>query len=1228
MKTNPFLFRRTLVFLMMTLGLCSLKAQTQVFYEDFEKPAFPPEGWQVIEDNSDSVYYHWQIFAYDDGYPTLGGGLRSAYIDTKVYQTSEDYPEHPKTEWLITPDIEMPADYSCKLSFLWQAHKRAYEEMCYNTWVLVSTNKGITWDTVWHLLDPLMMINSGTPWPWGSFGENRADVDLSKYKGKSVRIAWLYRNFYKGQGDLFKLDNISVEKWTPLTGPVAQLSPETFEFPESYMNVSIFSGNVFQLTNVGIDTLKVLSIEGLEGTDFSIPADFSSVALMRNNAVRFGVIYTPTNNGARTATARIETNGGTVEVTLSGSKIGLPAGYTLESFEDPFFPPVGWTGSGWRRIIATAASGEACAVPTLSMTRVYLQSPRLDLSTGSNHYVVFDWADLLSVEQEGWDNTDVVEFSEDGGATWTTLFTTDPSDESTWTREKINLNSTSNNAYIRFSCKIEDLSSDSEISGWYLDNVVLPPLYGATSAPVAATDPKPANEATDQYVNNLTLSWTPVLHATSYKVKVGTSAANLTDVLDVEQSGYTVTLQGLSYNTTYYWQVIPTNIYGQASSVSTWSFTTMKDPTISTFPYLEGFEGEQFPSLGWRISGDNKWDRSTFKPYEGEYAAVSSSQEGSSILSMPPLRLPEDQVMQVSFVWGNSFPVSLTIPDGPMKAEPVAKRHNVDTIYFEISTDEVNWNVVSFVSDEPDENDNYYWRRCKYTLEDYAGRVVYLRWRYSCVNYGRSRGSSLDNVLVGEYSSTGQILFSHTVFDAGVVNYRHTVSSNNYYFINDGAVDLKVKNVSFKSRNFSTDIAVGDEIKADKAQTYSIFFTAFEPGVVSDSMCIEFENGLVAKQAVNGHALDSNTRCFTFEFDEPFSTTTVENFTVIDVDGNTTAKPVLINYPNYGAPFAFIVMNVLEADWRNINPVSGVQCLYASCPSESLSGTTMADDWLISDPMTASAQSRFRFFAKSYGNPEDFELHKISVLVSESDNNRSSFTALKGWENIEVPYSSVGEFKEFSVDLSAYAGKRIFVAVRHTVSEDGFVMFMDDLWFENFVFTAIDNHAPRFLTTPPTEATVNQEFTYTFRAIDPDGDPLTFTTRGVPSWLKLELDDANGGTLRGVPTQEGEVMFVITASDNMVSNSQEVLLTVKPSVDNETNESAMVKFYPNPVKKDVLNIRVDVDNYRVMLVGADGRIAVQGMNLNAIDMRQMPSGIYVLQVRTADRVMNFKVVKQ
>ncbi len=54
-------------------------------------------------------------------------------------------------------------------------------------------------------------------------------------------------------------------------------------------------------------------------------------------------------------------------------------------------------------------------------------------------------------------------------------------------------------------------------------------------------------------------------------------------------------LQNLDYNTTYYWRIIPRNSFGNAVACPTWSFTTIPDPSIATFPWFEGFDGTSWP---------------------------------------------------------------------------------------------------------------------------------------------------------------------------------------------------------------------------------------------------------------------------------------------------------------------------------------------------------------------------------------------------------------------------------------------------------------------------------------------------------------------------------------------------------------------------------------------------------------------------------------------------------
>ncbi|MEG1498188.1 MAG: choice-of-anchor J domain-containing protein [Bacteroidales bacterium] len=1214
------------------LCFCSskLQAQSPLFSEDFEGNTFPPAGWETIQDHSDSVYLHWYQFIDTKG--TLQG-MKAAYIDTKVYQTPTDYPEHPKKEWLITPSIALPSDQSCQLSFLWQAQKEALDPRTYNTWLLISTNEGAIWDTLWSLVHEVAMVNSGVPFPWANFQHYKSEIDLTKYKGKQVKIAWYYHNFERGKGNMFKLDMVQLKKYTPILNPVPQLNPLTYTFPQSYMGVTVSSGEAFTLTNVGIDTLRITSLEGLNGTDFKCMLDTSAVSLLKNEFVKFAVYYTPSEAGAKSATLKINTNGGSVELVLSGTKIALPANYTLESFENDGFPPIGWTTTdGWSKSMYAASSGYYGAYINFAAKGV-LQTPRLDLSTGS-HYIGFDFIDYADDEQFGsvCDNVNEVQFSSDGGKSWSTIYTTTPSAETVWQRMKINLASKSDSCYVRFLFTLNgEISFDVLTSTWYVDNVVLPPLYGANAVPNSANHPKPADKAKDQYINNLILSWDPVLHATSYEVKVGTTASNLGNVLNTTVLSSQVSVSGLNFNSTYYWQVTPKNNAGKAKNPEVWSFVTMLDPTIKTFPYTSGFEEATFPANGWRTfataSERAQWERSNIFPYEGKYSAYSGAFEGTSVLAMPPVVLPSTPEMQMAFMWGNSAPSGLLTTDNPNLLPPLSKVAGADTIFFEISEDEATWKTLGFLSEA--NHDTMYWRRAKFVLNEYAGKKVYMRWRYSCSNYAKSTGSALDNVHLGEYSANGKILYNYSEWNAGVVNSKISVDSKNLYLTNDGAANLKIKSVTFNSSNFSSNLQVGSNLAPGVNMPFKITFTAITPGIFTDSMTVECENGLSSKFPVRGQALNTKSRCFTFDYDEPFSLTNIHNFTTVDVDGLATVEPVLIYYPHRGAPFSFIVMNVKEADWRNVYPVSGDQCLYACSPATSASSAAVAEDWLISDPMMATSTSKMRFYAKSYGNAEDFSLHKISVLVSETGNNISSFKVLKGYDKIDLPHISTGEFTEFKVDLSSYNGKKIYVALRHTVDQNGLVMFLDDIWFENFEFSAIDNQAPRFTTTSVSTLPIAQEYNYEFKAVDPDGDSMSFSTVGLPSWLNITYNGVDGGHIKGMAPVKGNVYFVIKVTDGVLENTQEVLFNVvgeKDSTANELNKEVLFECYPNPVK-DVIHINTTAEHYEVSLISTSGTILYSKKNEKDISTTLLPKGVYILQLKTSTSIYSQRIIK-
>lgn len=56
-----------------------------------------------------------------------------------------------------------------------------------------------------------------------------------------------------------------------------------------------------------------------------------------------------------------------------------------------------------------------------------------------------------------------------------------------------------------------------------------------------------------------------------------------------------------------------------------------------------------------------------------------------------------------------------------------------------------------------------------------------------------------------------------------------------------------------------------------------------------------------------------------------------------------------------------------------------------------------------------------------------------------------------------MPYYNKETWEHYTVDLSKYAGQKIYVAVRHTVKA-GLAAFFDDFYFEHFTnFGGVDN---------------------------------------------------------------------------------------------------------------------------------------------------------------------------
>ncbi len=119
--------------------------------------------------------------------------------------------------------------------------------------------------------------------------------------------------------------------------------------------------------------------------------------------------------------------------------------------------------------------------------------------------------------------------------------------------------------------------------------------------PASPTLAAPANNATEIALSP-TLSWNTVSNAVSYTLQVSSSSTFNSFVFN--QSGLTNTSQlisGLNINTTYYWRVNSTNIYGTSGWSNVFSFKTLAPPIAPTLltPANNANEITLSPVLAW-----------------------------------------------------------------------------------------------------------------------------------------------------------------------------------------------------------------------------------------------------------------------------------------------------------------------------------------------------------------------------------------------------------------------------------------------------------------------------------------------------------------------------------------------------------------------------------------------------------------------------------------------------
>jgi len=1024
-----------------------------------------PDGWtrqdQYSGTNND---YRWGVYYTSQSSNSITGSY-ALKCDAPMFSDEEDG-KGPRVERVLTPELDLQDSYL--LTFQWAAAaKSSLEDKEYELQVRVLDLTTNTETTIFNTSNVEDVRNSGVLADpndasriWPNWTKNVSTLDLSAYKGKKIKIVFAY-NMKKEKANVVYVDEVKVKKGEAATTPVAKVDQTSYDFGKLYIGEKVYS-ETLKLKNTGVSGLTYTGCEAPEGFGVNIS---KSINLSKNEEASFQLYYKAALTTKAEGDVVLKTNGGDVTIHVTAQKEVVPDGYTLELFED--FPPAGWNAnSGWTGS-GYALEGDKSAYTSASLEDADLVSPRLDLSDATKpHKVMFTYYNDFTSEEGGSYPTNDLELfvSTDGGATWPTTaeWTADYMKTSEIIRDTIDLSKyTSDNVKLKWRNTAVQYDSDSgevgEFSSIYMDRVMLPNVYGADGKPLAAELVTPANEATDVYPKSVVLKWNKAQFAEGYKVYVGKTSTSfdVADGADVNDAT-SYTLLALDYQTTYYWKVVAYNTEGDGDASSVYSFTTQKDMTVSTFPWFEGFENS-VPPLGWyrESTGNGSWSSNTYEPYDGKVSLSASARTVNEVMTIttPDVKLPADKDMQISFWWGNAMCVILKKDTEKVHTNTTTGSNGADAGFFEIYSDG-EWKQLTMLSD-PADDDNRYWLRECFDLKPYAGKTVQFRWRYEMYDYNKCKGVSLDNIELADANVTNVTLSTSSWF-TGKVNYNQSKTSEAFTLSNFGGKDISVTGVKFTSDNFTSTLAVGDNIAAGKTQNFTITFnaktTAAQDSVtVNDKMEISLSDGSTLAIPVVGVALAKDILYFDFEQD--VTGNLPAQFTGIDEDGLSIYKYWSWTSPALGNTRSFFVINDSECN-SVLKGLTGHQSLMSAIGVNS-QDQGIAKDWIVSQKLDINSNSTFAFDARNWESVTSVlpsNAPTLTVWVSEtSPSEISAFTQVGKSIAMEL-YDNVA-WSHYTFDLSAYAGKSVYVALR-SETNDGEGSFYDNFEYAHVGYNA------------------------------------------------------------------------------------------------------------------------------------------------------------------------------
>jgi hypothetical protein len=533
--------------------------------------------------------------------------------------------------------------------------------------------------------------------------------------------------------------------------------------------------------------------------------------------------------------------------------------------------------------------------------------------------------------------------------------------------------------------------------------------------PVAGTVPNPAlivspADATTDILTTATLNWSSGGGMPDgYKLYFGTDNPP-TNIVNGTDLGNVTTYDpaDFTYSTDYYWQVVAYNAFGDAEGSPVWSFTAMPDPSITTFPYTENFDGVTAPALplNWSVTEGSTGASQHWKTVTTDSHGAAAPNSGTNFAYL------------YCYLASTSYnPYSMITP--PIVLDDAAKRLSyyywvgnatvAEPLFVDISTDLTNWTTLYTHSNASNTLD---WYQNTISLAAYASSTVYLRFR-GVSNYGSNLCDlGIDDVVIENVPDVPILTIVPTTwdFETLIIN---NASTKQFTFTNTGAGTIEVSDISITGDYYTlTENGAPASLTSGQSATFTVQYAPTVAGTHEGTVTITSDIDPV-EVALTGACVDPTITVYPH----------LENF-----DDPALVLPALplgwatkvTDISTYG------YVKTITSGYSTPNRVA----LYNSSDAAS-------DLILISPPIDPAINTlRAKFWA--YGGT-NFTLQVGTVDVSGQS---AVFTAV---QTVTVPSG----WAQYSVSLAAYTGTDQYIAFRHGQGGTYRTMYIDDITFEH-----------------------------------------------------------------------------------------------------------------------------------------------------------------------------------